>query len=110
MLNEQSGASVNTTVNKAKVRTVQRTFLLKDILIEEYGSGYVRGNKDTISCVLCATEIKVLERRLIETHCNTIKHKKHINLLPNKGQPSELSSSSYSLSNKRSEVFRDTYV
>ena len=74
-------------------------------LIEEYGSEYFRGNKETITCILCETEIQVHERRFIERHCNTIKHKKHINLLSNKDQPSELSSSSYQLSNN--EFFRD---
>ncbi|PSN32845.1 hypothetical protein C0J52_26144, partial [Blattella germanica] len=48
---------------------------------------------------------EVHERRFIERHFNTIKHKERINLLTKKDQPSE--SSSYSLSNKQSEFFRD---
>ena len=62
-----------------------------------------------VRILLCETERQVHERKFIERHCNTIKHKKRINLLSNKDQPFELSSSPYSLSNKQSE-FLQRYV
>ena len=75
--------------------------------MEKYGSKYFSDNEESITCILCNTDIRVHEERFIRRHCDTQKHKTHLKLLVEKEQIIKLPSTSDALTHKQSQFFKD---